>query len=355
MSKTKLRIGVVYGGRSGEHEVSKLSAQNVMTALRAADFSVVPIFIDKKGHWFVDSKEVVLPPSPGLGLLNKTTQKPIHIGVYFPVLHGTYGEDGTIQGLFEMAGVPYVGAGVLGSSIGMDKEVQKLLYLYHGIPTPRFEVFRLEAWDRNRNECIRRAVQAVGLPAFVKPANLGSSVGVNKAKTQSDLNKAMADAFKYDVKIVVEEFIRGREIDCAVIGNEQPRVSLPGEIVPRREFFDYRAKYVAEDTEYTFAVPLPEHLKDKVMRTALQVYRITFCEGFGRVEFLLTKNEEIFVMEINTIPGCTSHSLFPRLWEASGMPFPDVVTELVNLGMDRWEKKQTLKTNYKDGRLLDSG
>jgi len=348
----KICVGVVFGGRSGEHEVSKQSAKNVMKALAEASFSVVPIFIDKKGRWFVEKDEVALVPAPGRGLRTITSQKTLKVDVYFPILHGTYGEEGTIQGLFEMAGVPYVGAGVLGSAIGMDKEAQKLLFLFHGIPTPHFEVVHRSEWHESTDRMLRLLAERVGFPCFVKPGNLGSSVGVTKVTRVGDLRRAVKEAFRYDVKILVEEFVKGREVDCAVLGNESPQVSLPGEIIPKREFFDYRAKYLAGDTEYKFAVPLPEHLKDKMMRTARRVFRVTFCAGMARVEFLLTKSEDIFVLEINTIPGCTSHSLFPRLWEASGMPFPRVVATLVELALERWQRKQSLKTTYKEGRFL---
>lgn len=356
----KLSIGVVYGGRSGEHEVSKLSAKNVMQALEEASFSVVPIFIDKNGRWLalsevegsVHSQPVTLSPSPGVGLRDNKTGRTIPVDVYFPVLHGTYGEDGTIQGLFEMAGVPYVGAGVLGSAICMDKEAQKLLFLYHGIPTPHFEVVHKSEWEKQDDRVLRLLTERVGFPCFVKPVNLGSSVGVSKVTRARDLHKAVEEAFKYDVKILIEESVQAREVDCAVIGNEAPQVSLPGEIIPKRKFFDYRAKYLSDDTEYRFPVPLKEHLKDKVMGMTAKVYEITFCEGMARVEFLLTKSDDIFVLEINTIPGCTSHSIFPRLWGASGKPFPEVVSALIDLALERWKRKQSLKTTYKEGRFL---
>jgi len=349
----KLRVGVVFGGRSGEHEVSKLSGQNVTGALEEAGFSVVPIFIDKKGRWSVDKGEVALLPTPGRGLHYIATQKSITVDIFFPVLHGPYGEDGTIQGLFEMAGVPYVGAGVLGSAIGMDKEAQKLLYLFHGIPTPQFEVVRLHEWHEDREKIERVAIARVGLPCFVKPANLGSSVGVTKVKKAERLRRAIEEAFQYDTKILVEESIRGREVFCGVIGNEEPRVSLPGEVIPHREFYDYFAKYVSDKTELKVPIPLSRNLHGKVMEFSAAVYRVTFGEGYARVDFFLTADEDLSVIEINTIPGFTSHSMFPKAWEASGLPLPELVKTLVELGLDRYKIRRRLKTTSEEGRLLE--
>jgi D-alanine-D-alanine ligase len=347
-------IGVIYGGRSGEHEVSVLSGQRVAEALKYAGFRVVEIFVDKFGRWSVSGKKVILSPNPGDGLLYKTSQKRIPVDIFFPVLHGTYGEDGTIQGVFEMTGVPYVGAGVLGSAVGMDKEAQKLLYVTHGIPTVHFEVIRRKEWQVAPNEWTRRITRSIGYPCFIKPANLGSSVGVHKVKREEHLKKAVADALRYDTKVIVEDFIAGREVLCGVIGNDKVRVSLPGEVIPKREFYDYIAKYVADDTEYRVAIPLADGLRERVMRLAARVYEATFCEGYARVDFFLTPSEELFVVEINTIPGFTSHSMFPRLWEASGLPLPDLVSTLVQLGWERHRERSALETSWREGKLLKS-
>ncbi len=349
----KRTVAVVFGGRSGEHEVSKLSAQNVIAGLKQAGFSVIPIFIDKNGCWHINGREVVLYSASGAGLHDKTSQKPIAVDIFFPVLHGTYGEDGAIQGLFEMAGVPYVGAGVLGSAIGMDKEAQKQLYLFHGIPTPYFAAIRAAEWSSRRNEVIRRVAQDIGYPCFVKPANLGSSVGVSKIKSGKELSQAIANALEYDTKVLVEKCVKGREIMCGVMGNEAPKVSLPGEVIPKREFYDYIAKYVADDTEYKVAIPLPKSLQSRMMRLTADVFRATFCEGYARVDFFLGADNGLSVVEINTIPGFTNHSMFPRLWEASGISLPGVVQELVNLGMNRWQKRRRLQTSYKEGKLIN--
>lgn len=349
----KLTVGVVFGGRSGEHEVSKLSGQNVMAALEEAGFAVVPIFIAKNGQWSVNNHEVFLPPTPGLGLRYRAIPKKIKIDIYFPVLHGPYGEDGTIQGLFEMAGVPYVGAGVLASAIGMDKEAQKLLYLFHGIPTAQFEVVRVDEWQKNKEKIERAVVARVGLPCFVKPANLGSSVGVTKVKKKESLRRAIAEALRYDTKILVEEFIRGREIFCGVVGNENPQVSLPGEVVPHREFYDYFAKYVSDETELKVPISLPPNIYGKAMELSAATFRACFCEGYARVDFFLTVDHDLVVIEINTIPGFTSHSMFPKAWEASGLALPELVKRLVWLGLDRHKMRRQLKTTYEKGRLLE--
>lgn len=349
----KTRVGILFGGRSGEHEVSVLSARSVMENIDRVRFDIVPIFIDRRGRWFIEEMEVYFPATPGFGgLLTKRSNKKIPIDIFFPVLHGTYGEDGTIQGLFEFAATPFVGTGMLGSTVGMDKELQKYLYEFHGIPTPRFEIVHAHQWEKRPGEIERKVARSISVPCFVKPVNLGSSVGITKVKKPGGLGKAINEALLYDRKAIIEEAIKGREIFCGVIGNEEIRVSLPGQVVPRREFYDYIAKYVDEGNEYKMAIPLPNATHDRVMNMAAAAYRACFCDGMARVDMFLTPTDEVLAIEINTIPGFTAHSIFPKAWEASGLPYKDLLTKVIDLGFVRWEKKRKQKTIYEQGKLL---
>lgn len=348
----KWRIGILFGGRSSEHEVSWLSAKNVIASLNTSRYQIFPIKIDHKGTWFYKNEILSVNLKGGQPAEFFTRKIKLPLDVIFPVLHGPYGEDGTIQGLLEVTNTPYVGAGVLGSAIGMDKEAQKLLFFYHGLPTPQFETIRRREWGQNQDECLRRIEQRIGFPCFIKPVNLGSSVGISKVKKRSGLTSAVDDAFSYDTKVMAEEFIPGREVFCGVLGNEEVKVSLPGEVVPKREFYDYVAKYVSSDTGYKVPVPLEAKIQDKVMRLAKRVYQAAFCEGMARVDFFLKGEDELSVCEINTIPGFTSHSLFPKIWAASGLPFSEVLDILVDLAFDRWHKKRKLKIRPPESRFL---
>jgi D-alanine-D-alanine ligase len=362
----RLTVAVLFGGRSAEHEVSLQSAKNVIDALDRDKYDVVLIGIDKTGGWYLsresdyllnadDPKHIalhhqeqsvaLLPGEPSRELVSLS--RPGELGlvdVVFPVLHGPYGEDGTIQGLLKLTDVPFVGAGVLGSAVGMDKDVMKRLFRDAGIPTPRFLVFRSgEEVDAGRIEA------ELGWPVFVKPANLGSSVGVHMVKSTEELAAAVEDAFHYDRKVIVEERIAGREIECSVLGNDDPIASVPGEVIPNlenHEYYDYDAKYIDEDGA---ALYIPAQLTDatvrRVQELAVHAFKALCCEGMGRVDMFLRDDGEVFVNEINTIPGFTRISMYPKLWEASGIPSAELVDRLIQLALVRHGKESELRSS----------
>ncbi len=261
--------------------------------------------------------------------------------IYFPVLHGPYGEDGTLQGMLELADVPYVGAGVLASAAGMDKEVMKILFAAAGVPVVKFKTILEPEWQSHQKSLLSQVEEEFSLPFFVKPANLGSSVGISKVKERSQIAGAMKRAFRYDRKILVEAAVQGREIECSVLGNDHPRASLPGEVIPYREFYDYRDKYLEGKTEFRIPAPLSDAKTEEVQRLAVAAYQAVGCTGMARIDFFLEENtEKLFVNEINTIPGFTEISMYPKLWAASGIPFPSLVEELIQLGFERHRKKK---------------
>lgn len=362
----KIRVGVVFGGRSAEHEVSLLSARNIVNALDKKKYEPVLIAITKEGEWHLcdaekyllhahDPKRVRIQKSENnVALVAKKMkqelvsltkkEKPAPIDVIFPVLHGTYGEDGAIQGLLKMAGVPFVGASVLGSAVGMDKDVMKRLLREANIPIARFLSLDAKAAKKKKFE---EVVKELGLPLFVKPANLGSSVGVSKVKNKQDYAKALALAFQYDRKILVEEFIDGREIECSVLGNENPIASLPGEVIFKDEFHSYDAKYMDDSgTEMHVPAKVDKKTIQRVQEMAIKVYTTLYCEGTARVDLFLKKDGTIYVNEINTIPGFTSTSAFPKLWEASGLSMTEVVDRLIKFALERFEMEKSLKTTF---------
>ncbi len=325
----KLRIGVLFGGKSAEHEVSIQSAQNVIAALDKKKYDVVPVKIAKDGAWDVAQ----LFPATG-------HKKPFD--VVFPVLHGPFGEDGSVQGLLKLAGVAHVGAGVLGSAGGMDKDVMKRLLRDAGIPIGTFLV--LHSYEKIS---FAAAKKALGCPMFVKPANLGSSVGVSKVSNAKEFEQALADAFQYDTKILIEEAIVGREIECGVLGNDAPIASVPGEIIPHADFYSYDAKYIDEDGA---ALAIPAKLSTRetkaVQALAIKTFKVLECAGLARVDFFLKQNGEILVNEINTLPGFTDISMYPKLWEASGLSQPALLDRLIELALERFAREQTLKTTH---------
>jgi D-alanine-D-alanine ligase len=374
----RLRVGVVYGGRSGEHEISVVSASSVMRHLDPAQFDVVPIYIGKDGRWRVggafprtlsaheaarlaatagdSGHEAYLAAHPG-GETLLEIDRPAGAGegalvgglaldVILPMLHGPYGEDGTVQGLLELAGVPYVGAGVLGSAVAMDKAVAKTLFAAAGLPQAPYAVVRAREWAETRDASARR-IEALGLPVFVKPANLGSSVGISKVRTPDALDAAMAEAFAYDRKVVVEAAVPGaREIECAVLGNDAPEASVPGEIVSTREFYDYEAKYLDDGVRLLIPAPIDDALAARVRELSLAAFRAVEGEGMARVDFLLPDDGGPLVLnEVNTIPGFTSVSMYPKLWEATGVPYPELLSRLIALAIERHEHKQRLRTS----------
>jgi D-alanine-D-alanine ligase len=364
--RKKIRVAVLFGGRSAEHEISLISAKNVVEAIDKKKYEVVLIGIDKKGKWYFNDDEkllqkadrpraikfdresnaLALVPSnkskQWLRLSNRRPQKPVD--VVFPVLHGTFGEDGTVQGLLKMADIPFVGAGVLGSAVGMDKDVMKRLLRDTGIPIARFVT--VHSSERKQLDFVAVA-RELGLPFFIKPANLGSSVGIHKVKDEREFAAAVEDAFRYDQKILIEEYIQGREIECSVLGNEDPIASVPGEIITRHEFYSYEAKYLDEKGA---ALEIPARLSapvaEEIQRTAVKTFKALCCEGMARVDFFLRDDKEIIVNEINTIPGFTKISMYPKLWEASGLSYPDLIDRLIQLALERFKREKKLKTTF---------
>ena len=356
MSK-KIRVGIIFGGKSEEHEVSVRSARNVIEAIDSSKYEVVLIGIDKKGCWHLnDASRLVLDSASSDPVLTTSSEKDVTlvsrkdrgelvgtdqgasfgtIDVVFPILHGPNGEDGTMQGLLKLAGIPFVGPGVLGSAVSMDKDVTKRLLRDAGIPIGRFETF-----DRSERESIdhKGIIARLKLPLFVKPANLGSSVGISKAKDEASLKKALDFAFTFDRKAIVEEFIDGREIECAVLGNENAEASVPGEIITgsQHEFYSYDAKYV-DNVGQRIEIPanLPPAVIEQVRTLAVKTFKTLCCEGMSRVDFFVKKDGSVLVNEINTIPGFTNISMYPKLWEASGVSYTQLIDRLIQLAIQR--------------------
>jgi D-alanine-D-alanine ligase len=349
-------IALLFGGRSGEHEVSVRSGESVARGL-SARFKVLPVLIDHGGRWWLQAGPgvsahggvpVFVVPSPeDKGALRRLDDASVAArpDVYFPVLHGTYGEDGTVQGLLELAGVPFVGSGTAASAASMDKVLMKALFAAAGLPQADYRV--LLGRDRER---AARIVEPLGLPVFVKPANLGSSVGVSKVKSPGELGRALDLAFAYDRKVVVEAAVPGaREIEISVLGNDDPASSLPGEIVPDREFYDYDSKYSADSkTELRIPAPLDAAAITELQSLGARVFHAVDASGYARVDFLMEgKTGRVLVNEINTIPGFTSISMFPKLWEATGLPYEELLGRLVDLGLERHRERAGLKTDYR--------
>jgi D-alanine-D-alanine ligase len=312
------------------------------------------ILKEKKGFHLL-SEKIILPDPRFQALIALDSKKKIlkllkstKIDVVFPVLHGPYGEDGTIQGLLELANIPYVGAGVLASAIGMDKIIQKKLFKEAGLPVVKFLYFTQKEWSKNKNKIIKEISQKLGFPCFTKPANLGSSVGISKIHFKKELEKGVNRALKYDRKIIVEKAVKkAREIEISVLGNEQPQVSLPGEIIPSREFYDYQAKYIDNASQLIIPAPLPYRLVQKIKKLALKAYQSIDCSGMARVDFLLEgQTNKIYLNEINTIPGFTAISMYPKLWAASGLSYSRLIETLIKLALQRHKNKSKLATSY---------
>jgi D-alanine-D-alanine ligase len=361
--KKKLRVAILFGGKSAEHEISLISARNIAQAMDKNKYAIVSLGIAKDGRWFFDegarllnggsATEVrlrrsdvaaVLPGATGTPMIRAVPNQALRsVDVVFPVLHGSFGEDGTVQGLLKLAQVPFVGAGVLGSAIGMDKDVMKRLLRDAKIPVAKFLVFgRALAKEID----FRHAKDTLGLPLFVKPANLGSSVGISKVSSRKQFARALKDAFRYDSKILLEEFIRGREIECSVIGNEHPIASLPGEIITRHDFYSYDAKYIDEKgAQLVIPAKLPARVVKKIQEMAIESFKVLCCEGMARVDFFLSQTGKIVVNEINTIPGFTKISMYPKLWEASGLSYNHLIDRLIHLAIERFRKEKNLRTS----------
>jgi D-alanine-D-alanine ligase len=321
----RLRVAVLYGGRSGEHEISLRSAESVIAAMDPERYEVQRILITKEGHW--QPRPISPDPDANPG-----------IDVVFPVMHGTFGEDGTVQGLLELAGLPYVGAGVLASSVSMDKEVQKRLCVERGLPVTDYVTVRRGQF-RPEDICKR-----FGFPMFVKPANLGSSVGISKAKSCEELRAALEVAAQYDRKILVERGIIGREFECSVMGNEHPVAAIPCEVLPSRDFYDYEDKYLLNEARTVLPAPLSDDQTREVQRLAVESYRAVECEGMARVDLLMeSATGKFFINEINTVPGFTSISMFPKMWEAAGIPYPALIDRLIELALERHRERQATR------------
>lgn len=349
MKNKKIQVAILFGGKSAEHEVSIQSARNIARAIDRKKYQPSLIWIDKAGKWLEikDLKKFISAQDYTIDKLATVIENPIFVlqnkvDVVFPILHGPFGEDGTVQGFLKTFNIPFVGAGVLGSAVGMDKDTMKRLFREAGIPTAKFLTmgeFNIPTYAE--------AVKNLGLPLFIKPANLGSSVGVSKVSNQKAFKKALIGAFKYDTKVIIEEFIKGREIECSVLGNDNPKASVPGEIIPSHDFYSYEAKYLDENGA-ALKVPadLPKSIIKKIQELAVKTFKTLSCEGMGRVDFFLRNNKEIFVNEINTLPGFTSISMYPKLWEASGISYTKLIDKLIQLAIDRFKKEQELKTSY---------
>jgi D-alanine-D-alanine ligase len=360
----KLRIGVVFGGRSGEHEVSLASARSVLAAIDRTRYEVVPMGIAKDGQWLVGGDPLralaeaagvtlALPlPAPtfdsggsggagATGLSRVATAGGLPaataagLDVVFPVLHGPYGEDGTLQGLLELADLPYVGAGVLASAVGMDKATMKAVFQAHGLPIVPHLVARDHEWAEGAATIARRVAAELGYPCFVKPANLGSSVGISKVENPARLATAVEEAFRHDRKILVERGIVAREIEVSVLGNDHPEASVPGEVLPGKDWYDYEAKYTEGIAKLMIPAVLAAPVAEEFRRFAVAAFRAVDAAGLARVDFFLEGDERIWVNEINTMPGFTQTSAYPRLWEASGLPYPQLVDRLVTLALER--------------------
>jgi len=347
--RKKKTVALIFGGRSAEHDISVKSAAAVHSHLDRKKYDIRSIFIDKKGHWRTVASPRVsrseLRKGPFASFLpwepRPSGGRAARADIYFPVLHGPYGEDGTIQGLLEMADVPYVGAGVTASAVGMDKAIHKSLFAAAGLPVVPHRIVRESDWRRDRSRILAGLRRILRPPLFVKPSNLGSSVGITKVKTWKDLGRAMTKAFAYDETALVEQGIEGRELECSVLGHGSARTSVPGELIPGREFYDYEDKYLDGKTRFRIPAPLPARTAAEVRRLAAAAFQAVGASGMARVDFFLDgRTGRLYVNEINTIPGFTEISMYPRLWAESGIGFSALLDELIRLGLERHRRKK---------------
>ncbi|MGI6713058.1 MAG: D-alanine--D-alanine ligase [Bacillota bacterium] len=362
--KKKINVGILFGGKSAEHEVSIQSAKNIYEAIDKSKYHVTLIGISKQGQWHLDNSfaQGVIPsqvehsenPKKILALVMGTGEKQLvtlngtnpveKLDVIFPVLHGPFGEDGTVQGLLKLANIPFVGAGVVGSAVGMDKDVMKRLLRDAQLPNAKhLLLYKYTGGDPNPS--YGEIVDQLGLPFFVKPANMGSSVGISKVNNEEEFKQAVTEAFKYDHKLIVEKNIVGREIECSVLGNENPIASLPGEIINRHSFYSYEAKYIDENGAILdIPAKLSPDIIEKVQQVAIKTYRVLCCEGLARVDVFVTDEGEVLVNEINTLPGFTKISMYPKLWEVSGISYTELIDRLIHLALEKHQKDKALKT-----------
>ncbi|MCP3983713.1 MAG: D-alanine--D-alanine ligase [bacterium] len=359
----KIRVGIIYGGRSVEHEVSIASATSILQALDPARYDVQLIAISKQGHWHLggpdllpeavlEEEEVTLPAIPGQRTLVSVERgtTAAELDVVLPIVHGTGGEDGTLQGFLELAGVPYVGAGVLGSAVAMDKDVAKRLLAAAGLPVVPGVCIRTSEIARGQDGASRALIAELGLPLFVKPVNLGSSVGISKVERAAQLGPALEEAARFDDKILIELGVDAREVEVAVLGNDEPEASVPGEIVPHADFYDYESKYVDEATELRVPAPLSDAQTARLQELAIEAFRVLEGRGMARVDFFIDKQtEEVWLNEVNTLPGFTDVSMVPRLWQASGLPYPALLDRLIELALEHSRRRQNLERSYQRG------
>ena len=366
--KHRIRVGVVFGGRSAEHEVSLASARSVMAALDRERYEVVPVGITHGGRWLTAGDPLARLTGTATG---SPDNNPIRAGgvgrelvpgatgrafpkldVIFPVLHGPFGEDGTVQGLFELAGVPYVGSGVLASAVAMDKIVSKALFIQHGLPVTPGRAVKRKDWESNSQRVLDELEHALGYPLFVKPANMGSSVGVGKAENRQALRAALAEAARYDRKLLVEAAVaNAREIECSVLGNDNPLASVPGEVVPSSEFYDYAAKYIDGRSQLIIPAPIAPEMTAQIRDLAVRAFLAIDGAGLARVDFLLNEDTGALVLnEVNTMPGFTNISMYAKLWEASGIPYGDLIDQLIELALERHHDSERSVTTF-DGAM----
>lgn len=361
----KTRIGVLYGGKSPEHKVSLQTAMAVMNAIDKTKFDVIPIYITTDGQWVKGEKltssvqdvkqlqmtpdakailPVALNQAPAAKETNVSTEDTID--VIFPLLHGPNGEDGTVQGLLELLNIPYVGNGVLASAAGMDKVIMKNLFAQAGLRQAKYVTFLKKEWQRNEEATYDKVENELGYPCFVKPANAGSSVGISKCKKREDIKQAFMDAFRYDRKIIVEEAIVGREVEIGVIGNDEPICSVVGEIIPKNEFYDYQAKYEDGNTQLIIPANITEEQYKTIQQMAITAFRALDLSGLVRADFFLTQDGDVYINEVNTMPGFTPFSMFPILWKHSGISYSELIEKLVQLAIERHQEKQTITYTF---------
>jgi D-alanine-D-alanine ligase len=377
MKTEKIKVGLIFGGRSGEHEVSFCSASSIIKAIDKDKYTVVPIGITKEGRWISpQDSELALQSGKIEGrntviLLNDPSGRALvridnnqrldkssaleRLDVIFPVLHGPHGEDGTVQGLLELADIPYVGAGVAASAISMDKDLMKTIFQHRGLPILKWMTIKRKEWQKDKEKILSLVQDDFEYPLFVKPTNLGSSVGITKVHKKEELDKAIDLASSYDRKILIEEGLEEvREIECGVLGNDEPQASVVGEVRPAGEFYDYDSKYIDKETQLIVPTDLPDGVSQKVQEIALHAFKAVDAAGMARVDFFVSKKvNKIYLSEINTIPGFTSVSMYPRLWEASGIPYSDLIDQLIQLALERHQDKKQNKIFYDESKLLD--
>ena len=377
MGVKKIRVGLIFGGRSGEHEVSFCSASSIIKAINKDKYTIVPIGITKEGRWIspqdselalqsgkIEGKSTVIllnDPSGNALIRTDNNQRSDkrsaleRVDVIFPVLHGPYGEDGTVQGLLEVANIPYVGAGVAASAISMDKDLMKTIFQQRDLPILKWMTIRRKEWQKDKEKILSSIENGFEYPLFVKPTNLGSSVGITKVHEKEELEGAIDLASSYDRKILIEEGLEGaREIECSVLGNDEPQTSVGGEVKQAGEFYDYDSKYINKETQLIVPADLSDGVSQEVQEIALRAFKAVDAAGMARVDFFVSKKEnKIYLSEINTIPGFTSVSMYPRLWEASGVSYPDLIDQLIQLALERHQDKKKNKISYDESKLLD--